>query len=75
MSKTLSDWFSVDEELTHFCGGTTDEKKTNKPKETQLDTSKWFNPTTLDTETGVHTCTACDSTHQPGEPKTKVGGE
>jgi hypothetical protein len=63
-----------DEAITHFCAGTTDEKKNNKPKGTQIDTSKWFNPTTLDEETKVSKCNACASEHQPGEPVTIIGG-
>ena len=72
---TVSDWFQMDEEITHFCGGTTDEKRQNKPKETQIETTKWFNPTTLDEETKVHKCMACEAEHQPGEPVTALGGE
>lgn len=73
---TLSDWYQLnDEEVTHFCGGIEfDEKKSNKPKETQVEITKWFNPTTLDEETKVHKCKACNAEHQPDEPVTKVGG-
>jgi hypothetical protein len=65
----------MDEEITHFCGGTEDEKKMNKPKETQVATTKWFNPTALDEETKVHKCKACEAEHQPGDPLTILGGK
>jgi hypothetical protein len=57
--KDMCDWYSNGAEVTHYCGGTTDEKKNNKPKETQIPLTKWFNPTTLDEETSVLKCKAC----------------
>ncbi len=69
-------WYSMDlgEELTHFCGGIEDAEKRNKPKGTQTEKTQWFNPATLDKETGVHTCSACGETHQTGDSITQVGG-
>jgi hypothetical protein len=55
----MSDWFNHEEGTTHYCGGHEDKEKNNKPKGTQVEMTKWFNPTTLDTETNVRTCVAC----------------
>ena len=74
MTQTVvSDWFQMDEEVTHFCGGSTDTKKMNKPKETQVDTTKWFHPTAPKEESEVLVCKACSAEYKPGEPLTKVG--
>jgi hypothetical protein len=76
MSDTvLSDWYQMDEETTHFCGGTTDEKKTNKAdlKVTQTDMTKWFNPTESKEDSEVLTCRACGAEHQPGDPTVIIG--
>ena len=70
----LSDWFSMDEKVTHFCGGTTDEKKNNKPKETQVELTKWFNPTETKEDSEVLVCIACGAEHQPDEPTVEIGG-
>jgi hypothetical protein len=71
---TVSNWFQMEDEITHWCGGTTDEKKGNKPKETQIAATNWFNPTLLDEETKVRKCSACGAEYKVGDPLTNVGG-
>ncbi len=68
----MSDWFQATGTVTHWCGGLTDEKKSKKPKGTQIDMTNWFNPTTLDDETGVLTCVACGESPKDGEVKTTI---
>lgn len=67
-------WFEGDGGITHWCGGTTDKKKSNKPdlKVTQTDMTKWFNPTALDKDTGVLRCMACGGSPKDGESKTTI---
>ena len=69
---TISDWFSMDEEVTHFCGGRTEDEKVNKPKGTQTDKTKWFNPTTQEEDSDTRTCNACGAEYKD-EKLTKVG--
>lgn len=71
---SASDWFEAAGSITHWCGGHTEEKKMNKadPRLTQTALTNWFNPTTLDTETGVLTCTACGASPKDGETKTTI---
>ena len=71
-------WFNLNTEndpkkITHFCGGSTDEKKNNKPKETQTEMTKWFNPTTFDEETKVSKCRVCGEEHKHDEPLITLG--
>jgi hypothetical protein len=57
-------WFKTDDEVTHYCGGSTDKKKLNKPKATQTDETKWFHPTkVLEEEDSLGTveCVACQA--------------
>jgi hypothetical protein len=71
---SVSDWFEAEGATTHWCGGTTDDKKMNKadPRLTQTALTNWFNPTTLDEETGVLTCNACGASPKDGEVKTTI---
>ncbi len=70
----LSNWYSMDgETITHWCGGVEDSKKGNKPKETQVEMTKWFNPAPLDEETKARKCSACGAEWQTGEPLTVLG--
>lgn len=50
-------WFKMGEEVTHLCGGHTEEEKSNKPKGTQTQATEWFNPARLKDE--VYVCVAC----------------
>lgn len=73
MTKDL--WFESDAGVTHWCGGMADDKKFNNkpdPKVTQIEMTKWFNPTTLDKETGVVTCIACNTSPKDGELTTTI---
>jgi hypothetical protein len=57
-------WFKTDDGVTHYCGGTTDKKKLNKPKVCQTDETKWFHPTKLLEEEGGLVkveCVACQA--------------
>ena len=70
----ITEWFQLNGEgITHFCGGSTEEKKNNKPKETQVAITKWFNPTVLDEETKVSKCRACGEEHKHDEAVTVIG--
>lgn len=68
-------WFEAGGGITHWCAGKSDDKKhNNKPdmRVTHTDMTKWFNPTTLDSETGVVTCIACGGSPKDGDTKTSV---
>jgi hypothetical protein len=57
-------WFKTDEGVSHYCGGSTDKKKLNKPKVCQTDETKWFHPTKLLEEEGslgTVECMACQA--------------
>ena len=56
---SATDWFDMDGGITRYCGGHEEKEKNNKPKGTQVEMTKWFNPTTLNDETNVRTCIAC----------------
>jgi hypothetical protein len=51
-----------------------DKKHNNKPdmKVTHTDMTRWFNPVTLDKETGVLTCVACGESPKDGEAPTQL---
>ena len=68
----MSDWFEFDDKISHYCGGNEEEEKNNKPKGTQIEMTSWFNPTTLDTETGVITCNACGASPKDDEDRTTI---
>jgi hypothetical protein len=71
-----SDWFSMDDNITHFCGGMTDKDKVNKPKGTQVEATKWFNPTDKKKEEDeVLVCRACGAEHGPEDEVVLVGGK
>ena len=69
----FSDWFQMDEEVTHFCGGSTEDKKVNKPKGTQTDKTKWFNPTTKEDDSDISKCNACGAEYKQGDKITAIG--
>jgi hypothetical protein len=57
-------WFKTDDEVTHYCGGSTDKEKMNKVKACQTDETKWFHPTkVLEEEDSLGTveCVACQA--------------
>jgi uncharacterized Zn-finger protein len=54
-------WFKTDEGVTHYCGGSTENK--NKPAACQTDETKWFHPTKLleEDNLGMVECVACQA--------------
>jgi hypothetical protein len=78
MSETVSkhsDWYQMEEEVTHFCGGNTLNEKVgvNKPKGTQTELTKWFNPTTKEDDSDTSTCNACGAEYKQGDQLNKIG--
>ena len=57
-------WFRMNEEITHYCGGSTDKEKVNKVKACQTDETKWFHPTKPledEAQAGMVECVACQA--------------
>lgn len=57
-------WFKTGEGITHYCGGSTDKKKSNKHPACQTDETKWFNPTKAleeEDKLGTVECLACQA--------------
>ncbi|MBW2637103.1 MAG: hypothetical protein JRC86_06210 [Deltaproteobacteria bacterium] len=69
----MGEWFSMDEEVTHFCGGSTEDVKVNKPKGTQTEKTKWFNPAPKEDDSDTNKCTACGAERQDDEKIIQVG--
>jgi hypothetical protein len=72
MSTDYRLWYRDGDVVTHYCGGSEDKKKQNKPKGTQTQATFWFNPTTVLAEGEVR-CNACSIVMPEDAPCVDMG--